>query len=168
MMKHCCWRSAKNVERDAHALAAMRNTTVEEVEQCIEAARQKPFYARERRVKPARDEKILTGWNGLMLAAFAEAARVLKRVEYSNVAKRNAEFLSENVRDANGRVKHSYKDGQARLNGYLEDYANLAEGLLTPNPSAKRRGETARHCWTSCSPSPVRIKSSRENTRMQI
>ncbi len=116
--------------RDNDVLAEMHNTTGEDVEHRVEAARQKLLQARERRVKPARDEKILTGWNGLMLAAFAEAARVLKGEDYLNVAKRNAEFLLEQVRDPSGRLKRSYKDGQARLNGYLEDYANLAEGLL--------------------------------------
>ena len=116
--------------RDNDALAAMHNTNVEDVERRVEAARQKLLAARERRVKPARDEKILTGWNGLMLAAFAEAVRVLKRKDYEKVAKRNADFLLNNLRDEGGRLKRSYKDGQARLNGYLEDYANLAEGLL--------------------------------------
>ncbi|MBI4671873.1 MAG: thioredoxin domain-containing protein [Chloroflexi bacterium] len=123
--------------RDVDVLAAMHNTTVEDVERRVEAARQKLFNARERRVKPARDEKILTGWNGLMLAAFAEAARVLGSNQspvnsnrYADVAKRNADFLLANLRDGDGRLKRSYKDGQARLNGYLEDYANLAEGLL--------------------------------------
>ncbi len=74
-----------------------------------------------------------------MLAAFAEAARVVKREDYRKTAERNAEFLLNNLRDApltaldsaqGGRLKGSYKDGQARLNGYLEDYANLAERLL--------------------------------------
>lgn len=116
--------------RDTDVLAEMHRLSEEEVERKLESARQKLFNARERRIKPARDEKILTGWNGLMLAAVAEAARVLKREDYRNVARRNADFLLENVRDANGRLKWSYKDGQARLNGYLEDYANLAEGLL--------------------------------------
>ena len=116
--------------RSDQELAAMHNTTINDVERQVESARQKLFSARERRVKPARDEKILTGWNGLMLAAFAEAARVLKREDYALVAKRNADFLLEHLRDESGRLKRSYKDGQARLNGYLEDYANLAEGLL--------------------------------------
>jgi uncharacterized protein YyaL (SSP411 family) len=116
--------------RDNDVLAAMHNTTVEDVERRIESARQKLFTARERRIKPARDEKILTGWNGLMLAAFAEAARVLNREDYRHIAIRNAEFLLTNLRDGSGRLERSYKDGQARLNGYLEDYANLAEGLL--------------------------------------
>ncbi|HZQ09221.1 MAG TPA: thioredoxin domain-containing protein, partial [Anaerolineae bacterium] len=117
--------------RDDDVLAAMHGLDVADVERKLKEARQKLFHARERRVKPARDEKILTGWNGLMLAAFAEAARVLKREDYKRIAERNAEFLLNNLQDEGGRLKRSYKDGQARLNGYLEDYANLAEGLLT-------------------------------------
>ncbi|MCC7161006.1 MAG: thioredoxin domain-containing protein [Anaerolineae bacterium] len=150
--------------RDTDVLAEMHRMSAEEVERKLEAARHKLFAARERRIKPARDEKILTGWNGLMLAAFAEAARVLKREDYRQVAVRNGEFLLNNltkdggrttnksespgVRPSSGlqvfpaaeggeipqsivvRLLRSYKDGQARLNGYLEDYANLAEGLL--------------------------------------
>ncbi len=116
--------------RENDVLAAMHKLDESEVERKLNEARQKLFNARERRVKPARDEKILTSWNGLMLAAFAEAARVLKREDYRQVAAQNADFLLTKLRDAKGRLKRSYKDGQAQLNGYLEDYANLAEGLL--------------------------------------
>lgn len=133
--------------RDNDVLAEMHQLDAAQVERKLNDARQKLFHARERRVKPARDEKILTGWNGLMLAAFAEAARALNREDYRQVAVRNAEFLINNltkdegqrtneypsslvVRPSSLRLKRSYKDGQARLNGYLEDYANLAEGLL--------------------------------------
>lgn len=120
-----------NVTRDLDVLSAMHKLDESVIQRKLDEARQKLFAARERRIKPARDEKILTGWNGLMLAAFAEAARVLNREDYKNVATRNADFLLANLRGAEGRLKRSYKDGQARLNGYLEDYANLAEGLLT-------------------------------------
>jgi uncharacterized protein YyaL (SSP411 family) len=116
--------------RDTDVLAEMHRMSEDEVEHKLDAARQKLWTMREHRQKPARDDKILTGWNGLMLAAFAEAARVLKREDYRQVAVRNADFLLTHLRDENGRVKRSYNDGQARLNGYLEDYANLAEGLL--------------------------------------
>lgn len=116
--------------RDNDVLAAMHHLDESEVERKLNEAKQKLFNARERRVKPARDEKILTGWNGLMLAAFAEAARVLKREDYRQVAVGNADFVLANLRGTAGRLKRSYKDGQARLNGYLEDYANFAEGLL--------------------------------------
>jgi len=134
--------------RDNDVLAAMHKLDESEIERRLNAGKQKLFTARERRVKPARDEKILTSWNGLMLAAFAEAARVLQRDDYQQVAVRNAEFLLNNLTKDDGRrtnentlsdvrpsssvlrLLRSYKDGHARLNGYLEDYANLAEGLL--------------------------------------
>jgi uncharacterized protein YyaL (SSP411 family) len=101
-------------------------------------ARRKLFEAREKRVHPGRDEKILTSWNGLMLSAFAEAARALKRDDYQEVAQRNAEFLLGELRQKNGRLLRTWKSnpelgegaGEARLNGYLEDYAYLIEGLI--------------------------------------
>lgn len=100
------------------------------------------FDAREERVKPFRDEKVLTAWNGLMLAAFAEAAAVLDSEEYLEVAKRNAEFLLREMVTPQAalqagtpavqstRVLRTWKDGKAKLNGYIEDYANLADGLI--------------------------------------
>jgi uncharacterized protein YyaL (SSP411 family) len=96
----------------------------------LAGARRKLFEARERRVHPRRDEKVLTSWNGLMLAAFAEAARTLNREDYQEVAERNAEFLLRELRQENGRLLHSWKEGDARLNGYLEDHSYLVEGLL--------------------------------------
>src|SRR5204862_5629819 len=109
------------------------------------AARTRLFEAREKRLKPFRDEKVLTAWNGLMLTSFAEAAAVLENDEYLEVAKRNAEFLLQNLQkpelggdlafpnrqaSANSRLLRTWKDGKAKLNGYLEDYANLADGLI--------------------------------------
>ncbi len=93
-------------------------------------ARRKLFAAREQRVHPGRDEKVLTSWNGLMLAAFAEAARILNRLDYRRVAEHNAAFLLRELRQEDGRLLRVWKAGQARLNGYLEDYAALIEGLL--------------------------------------
>ena len=89
----------------------------------------KLFEEREKRIKPFRDEKVLTAWNGLMLAAFAEAAAILDSKEYLDVATRNADFLLDNlVKD--GRLLRTWKDGKAKLNGYIEDHANLADGLI--------------------------------------
>ena len=91
--------------------------------------RQRLFEHREKRIKPHRDEKVITAWNGLMLAAFAEAAAILGSSEYLDTAIRNAEFLMKNlVKD--GRVLRTWKDGRGKLNGYVEDYANLADGLI--------------------------------------
>ncbi|HEU4388505.1 MAG TPA: thioredoxin domain-containing protein, partial [Blastocatellia bacterium] len=87
------------------------------------------FGAREERVRPGRDDKVLTAWNALMATAFAEAANILGRDDYMQVAVRNADFILGNlVRD--GRVLRTFRDGQARLNGYVEDYAYLIEALL--------------------------------------
>jgi hypothetical protein len=101
-------------------------------------ARRKLFEPREQRVHPGRDEKVLTSWNGLMLAAIAEAARALDREDYRLVAERNADFLLRELRQENGRLLRTWKHrpeqgegaGEAKLNGYLEDYACLIEGLL--------------------------------------
>jgi hypothetical protein len=93
-------------------------------------ARRRLHEARERRIHPGRDEKVLTAWNGLMLAAFAEAARALGRKDYQEIAQRNAGFLLRELRGADGRLLRAWKAGEARLNGYLEDYAYLIEGLL--------------------------------------
>jgi uncharacterized protein YyaL (SSP411 family) len=103
--------------------------TGEELRLAIERIRPKLLAARERRVKPGRDEKILTSWNGLMLRAFAEAAAALGVERYAEAAARNARFVLSTLR-VDGRLRHSYKDGQARFNGYLEDYAYYADGLL--------------------------------------
>ena len=95
-------------------------------------ARRKLWAAREARIRPGRDEKVLTAWNGLMLAAFAEAARVLDREDYRDVAERNAEFLLQELRgpERGGRLLRTWKDGDAKLNAYLEDYAHLIDGWL--------------------------------------
>jgi uncharacterized protein YyaL (SSP411 family) len=95
----------------------------------IDAARTKLYAAREKRVRPGRDEKILTDWNGLMLRAFADAAAYLGRDDYRTIAEANANFILTTLWDGN-RLLHSYKDGRARFNGYLDDYANLADGLF--------------------------------------
>jgi len=116
--------------RDFDVVAGMNQISRDKVETCLASARQTLLAMRKQRVKPARDEKILTAWNGLMLAAFADAARVLDRDDYRAIAERNAEFVLAEMRGSDGRLLRSWKDNTARLNGYLEDYANLVEGLL--------------------------------------
>ncbi|MBI3964794.1 MAG: thioredoxin domain-containing protein, partial [Chloroflexi bacterium] len=117
----------------------------EVVADSVERARPQLYEVRERRVHPGRDEKILTSWNGLMLRAIAEAARALGREDYRRVGVANAEFVLANLY-RNGRLLRTHKDGQSKLNGYLEDYANYADGLLALyETTADRRWlETAR------------------------
>ena len=101
-----------------------------EEREALAEVRRTLFAAREQRVRPGRDEKVLTAWNGLMLAAFAEAGRALNREDYVQVAENNARFLLSAMRRPDGRLLRTWKDGEARLNGYLQDYAFLIEGLL--------------------------------------
>ena len=100
-----------------------------ELEVAIQEGRRKLYPARERRVHPGRDEKVLTAWNGLMLRSFAEGAAVLGRGDYLSAAISNAEFVLERLR-RDGRVLRSYKGGDARLLGFLEDYSMLMDGLI--------------------------------------
>jgi uncharacterized protein len=101
-----------------------------EEREALTEARRRLSEARERRVHPGRDDKALASWNGLMLAAFAEAARVLGRDDYREIAEHNAEFVLHEMRTPEGRLYHTWKAGEAKVNGYLSDYTNLTEGLL--------------------------------------
>ncbi|MBW6468880.1 MAG: thioredoxin domain-containing protein [Coriobacteriia bacterium] len=119
-----------HLPRPLSELASETGIPVDDLEIRLAAMRRTLFEARESRVRPARDEKVLAGWNGLALGAFATAARVLDRSDYREAAERTAHFLLGEMMSADGRVYRSWKEGRAALNGYLEDYANVAEGLL--------------------------------------
>jgi uncharacterized protein YyaL (SSP411 family) len=93
------------------------------------SARRKLLAARERRVWPGRDEKLLVSWNGLMIGAMARAARALDRADLAESAARAVDFIRAELW-SDGRLKATYKDGRARFAGYLDDYANLARGLI--------------------------------------
>ncbi len=118
-----------HVALEAQQLADEGQIGLEELEASLQRSCAALYQHREQRVKPGRDEKILTAWNGLMLRSFAEAARYLERSDYLQVAATNAAFLLQALRK-DGRLLRTYKDGRGRLNGYLEDYACLADGLL--------------------------------------
>jgi uncharacterized protein len=81
------------------------------------------------RVPPAKDTKVLVSWNGLMIAALADGGRILKDERYLDAARRAASFVLERLRRDDGRLLHTYKDNQAKLDGYLDDYADLIDGL---------------------------------------
>jgi uncharacterized protein len=96
----------------------------------LDRVRDRLLAAREGRVRPRRDEKVIAGWNGLMLRAFAEAGRVLDRPDLVSTAEANARFLLARMRSGN-RMRRSYKDGRTTIAGYLEDQAAVADGLLS-------------------------------------
>lgn len=119
-----------SVTRTCAEVAQEIGISTDEAEQRLESARQTLLRARERRVRPAKDDKVLTSWNGLMLRAVAEAGRVLGRHDYREAAIRNATFLMERlVKD--GRLLHAWRGGQAKIAGFLDDHAALVNGLLS-------------------------------------
>jgi uncharacterized protein len=110
--------------------AARNKTPVDELQTIVDRGRKKLFAVREQRIKPGRDEKVLTAWNGLMLASFAEASAILERSDYRKIAEANARFLLSHLQK-DGLLLRTYKDGEAKLNAYLEDYACLIDGLIS-------------------------------------
>jgi uncharacterized protein YyaL (SSP411 family) len=122
-------RNILSVEGDQRAIAARFSLSEAELNDRIRVAATKLYDVRAKRVWPGRDEKILTAWNGLMVRGVAEAARAFDDDGYRSIAVGSATFLFDALcRD--GRVFRSYKDGRARIAGYLEDYASLGLAAL--------------------------------------
>jgi uncharacterized protein len=118
-----------HIHESIDAIAAALGESAQAVAVLIESARAKLLNVREVRVWPARDEKILTAWNALMIKGLAVAARVLRRPELADAATAAVDFIRHTLwRD--GRLLATYKDGRAHLPAYLDDYAFLADALL--------------------------------------
>jgi len=113
---------------ESHASGLGQNP--DELQQLLKRCRQKLLKARARRVAPGRDEKILTGWNGLMISSLAQAALILEEPRYRDAAVKGANFLLQHLHDGQEHLLHSYKDGQARFAAYLDDYACLMDALI--------------------------------------
>ncbi|MBI1879586.1 MAG: thioredoxin domain-containing protein, partial [Chloroflexi bacterium] len=124
-------KSILNIPTPFEQVAEELNLGLHELEEMLKQGRARLFAEREKRIKPGRDEKIITAWNGLMLAAFAEAARALNRPDYRDIAISNAEFILSTMMKE-GRLFRIWKEipGQPKLMGYLEDYAFYADSLL--------------------------------------
>jgi uncharacterized protein YyaL (SSP411 family) len=123
-----------SILHEAHTLeetASHLGRDIAETEAAIARARRKLFDARARRVRPYRDDKVITAWNGLMISAFARAARVLDDPALARRGERAADFLWERLFDpTTGTLERRYRDGDAGAPGQLDDYANFAAGLL--------------------------------------
>jgi uncharacterized protein YyaL (SSP411 family) len=123
-------RSIPNLlERGLEEWAKELGTDAEALDARLAPMRRKLWERRERRVHPLLDDKILSGWNGLMIRAFAEGYRVFRDERYRQGAERAAEFVLTGMREGD-RLLRSWRDGKARLNAYLEDYAYLSLALL--------------------------------------
>jgi len=117
-------------QTDAGALAQLLGTDVASVETRLAASRQKLFELRATRIRPIRDDKILTAWNGLMISALAHASRALGDDAYLDRANRAADFLLENLRDKDGNLLRSWLDGPSTIPATAADYSHLVGGLL--------------------------------------
>jgi hypothetical protein len=105
--------------------------SLDELQGELAASRAKLLAARAKRIAPGLDDKVLVAWNGLMIDALAQAAGVLDEPRYLAAAQRAAGFLLSNLRRSDGRLLHSWRHGNARLDAYLDDYACLANALVT-------------------------------------
>ncbi len=127
------FEDGRNVLFDANGLeksAARIGIGVYELAASIDASRRKLFGIREKREHPFKDDKILTDWNGLMTAAFAKGAQVFGDEDYARAAINAVEFIYEKMFMADGRLLHRYRDGEAAVHAFSDDYAFLAWGLL--------------------------------------
>ena len=115
--------TGKNIPHPSNRL------TAEDAERLV-APRQKLFDAREKRIHPLKDTKVLTDWNGLMIAAFAKAGRALGSEEYVQVANAANVFIESQMKQENGELWHRWREGDKAIDGHLEDYAFMIFGLL--------------------------------------
>jgi uncharacterized protein YyaL (SSP411 family) len=134
------------VAQPPQAVAARFGIPLEQVERLLGSARAKLFERRERRVRPGRDDKILTAWNALMIQGMAHAARIFDRADWLDSARRALTFVRATLwRD--GALLATFKDGKAHLNAYLDDHAFLLAAVLELLQAEFRPGdlEFARH-----------------------
>jgi uncharacterized protein YyaL (SSP411 family) len=115
--------------RPLEQVAAALGREVDDLRRELDEDRAKLLAVREQRIPPGKDTKVLTSWNGLMIAALADGGHALGDGRYLDAAEKAAGFILDRMRGAEGRLLHSFKDGQAKFNAYLDDYANLIDGL---------------------------------------
>jgi uncharacterized protein len=123
---HTILNRPKTDEQAAHVLGI----GVDQLRTVLARSKQKLLQVRSQRVAPGRDEKLLVGWNGMMISACSQGAMVLHEPRYAEAARHAAEFILNSLVTPEGRLLHSFKDGRARFAGYLDDYACLIDGLV--------------------------------------
>jgi uncharacterized protein YyaL (SSP411 family) len=128
------WLEGKNVLYQSHSLsetAKKFSLTESQTEGLLAGAREKLLAARRSRPAPPRDTKIITAWNGLMISALAKASQVLEEPKYLAAAVQVSAFLKVSISNpVTGRLKRRYREGNAAVDGFVEDYAFLIQGLL--------------------------------------
>ena len=126
-------RTGKNIlhlKKSREELASERDMTVDTLEQKLEHIRQQLLDRRQERVRPLRDEKVLTDWNALTVSALARAGNAFDNEKLRKTAEQALEFILNNLQKENGTLLHRYKDGEAAIDGHADDYAFLISALL--------------------------------------
>ncbi|MFC1902922.1 thioredoxin domain-containing protein [Chloroflexota bacterium] len=123
-------RNILHLTRSVDEFASELSMSALELRARIDEIRWELFGYREKRVHPHKDDKILTDWNGLMIAALAKGAQVFNEPSYAVAAKQAADFILKNVRTSEGRLLHRYRGGEAALTANVDDYVFLIYGLL--------------------------------------
>jgi hypothetical protein len=119
-----------HLKKPLKALSSDLKLPEKELKKRIESARLKLFSYREKRIHPYKDDKVLTDWNGLMIAALAKGAKAFGEKKYSDASERAAKFILKKLRSSNGRLLHRYRDGQSAIMASVDDYAFLIWGLV--------------------------------------
>jgi len=119
-----------HLKRSLFDVASELRLSPQELEDRLDRARRKLFDEREKRVHPHKDDKILTDWNGLMIAALSKGAQAFDKPEYLSAAGRAADFILKTMRGPDGRLLHRFRDGDAGLPAHVDDYSFLIWGLL--------------------------------------
>lgn len=119
-----------HITKSTEEIARRYGKSLEEIEQLLQRISEILFTIREKRIKPGRDDKILTSWNGLMISAFAKVYRITNNPRYLNYATRGIEFIEDKIGTSDGRLRRTFKDGVTKLNAYLDDYAFYISALL--------------------------------------
>ena len=117
-------------EKTIAELAPDFQMSEERLRALLDKSRQKLFRVREKRVHPHKDDKILTDWNGLIIAALAKGAQVFDKPEYAEAARHALHFILDQLRTSDGMLLHRYRDGEAAIKANLDDYAFLIWGML--------------------------------------
>lgn len=124
-------RNILNLPKTLEQCAKILNRDKIELEVELADSRAKLFATREKRVRPGRDDKVIVAWNGLMIDAMARAGAALDESKYVAAAEKAANFLLSRLRLEGGRLAHTWRNGTTKLNAYLDDYAALANSLVT-------------------------------------
>jgi uncharacterized protein YyaL (SSP411 family) len=120
-----------NLPKTLAQCAAILSMEEQALCESLASSRQRLFAAREKRVHPGKDDKVLVSWNGLMIDALARTGSALGEPRYIDAASKAADFIHAKLQRADGRLLHTWRHGVAKLDAYLDDYACLANGLIS-------------------------------------